>query len=250
MLNQIIIMGRLTRDPELRRTQSGTAVCSFSVAVDRDFKSQSGEKETDFIDVVAWRQTGEFVSKYFTKGRMIVVSGSLQSRKWQDRNGQNRISWEVIADNVYFGDSKRDSAGDMGSSYAAPAYTAPAGDTAPLWAAVPPALPRSTRRTATCRSDVPSAHMKLKKEDTSMAMERENRPARGAGKRRKKVCQFCVDKCECIDYKDAAKLRRFISERSKILPRRTTGTCAMHQRQLTEAIKRARQIALLPFVTE
>ena len=77
MLNQIIIMGRLTRDPELRRTQSGTAVCSFSVAVDRDFKSQSGEKETDFIDVVAWRQTGEFVSKYFTKGRMIVVSGSL-----------------------------------------------------------------------------------------------------------------------------------------------------------------------------
>ena len=83
-----------------------------------------------------------------------------------------------------------------------------------------------------------------------MAMERENRPARGAGKRRKKVCQFCVDKCECIDYKDAAKLRRFISERSKIRPRRTTGTCAMHQRQLTEAIKRARQIALLPFVTE
>ena len=127
MLNQIIIMGRLTRDPELRRTQSGTAVCSFSVAVDRDFKSQSGEKETDFIDVVAWRQTGEFVSKYFTKGRMIVVSGSLQSRKWQDRNGQNRISWEVIADNVYFGDSKRDSVGDMGGSYAAPAYTAPAG---------------------------------------------------------------------------------------------------------------------------
>ena len=117
MLNQIIIMGRLTRDPELRRTQSGTAVCSFSVAVDRDFKSQSGEKETDFIDVVAWRQTGEFVSKYFTKGRMIVVSGSLQSRKWQDRNGQNRISWEVIADNVYFGDSKRDSAGDTGGSY-------------------------------------------------------------------------------------------------------------------------------------
>ena len=164
MLNQIIIMGRLTRDPELRRTQSGTAVCSFSVAVDRDFKSQSGEKETDFIDVVAWRQTGEFVSKYFTKGRMIVVSGSLQSRKWQDRNGQNRISWEVIADNVYFGDSKRDSAGDMGGSYAAPAYTAPAGGySAPVGGGAPPALPRSTRRTATCRSDVPSAHMKLYK---------------------------------------------------------------------------------------
>ena len=83
-----------------------------------------------------------------------------------------------------------------------------------------------------------------------MAMERENRAPRGAGRKRRKVCQFCVDKCEYIDYKDAAKLRRFISDRSKILPRRTTGTCAMHQRQLTEAIKRARQIALLPFVTE
>ena len=127
MLNKIFIMGRLTRDPELRRTQNGTAVTSFTLAVDRDFKNADGTKDTDFIDVVAWRNTAEFVSKYFSKGRMIVVSGSLQSRKWQDRNGQNRISWEVIADNVYFGDSKRDSAGDMGGSYAAPAYTAPAG---------------------------------------------------------------------------------------------------------------------------
>lgn len=127
MLNKIFIMGRLTRDPELRRTQNGIAVTSFTLAVDRDFKNADGTKDTDFIDVVAWRNTAEFVSKYFSKGRMIVVSGSLQSRKWQDRNGQNRISWEVIADNVYFGDSKRDSAGDMGGSYAAPAYTAPAG---------------------------------------------------------------------------------------------------------------------------
>ena len=130
MLNRITIMGRLVRDPELRRTQSGTAVCSFTVAVDRDFQSKDGaEKQTDFIDVVAWRQTGEFVSKYFAKGRMIVVSGSLQSRKWQDRNGQNRISWEVIADNVYFGDSKRDGAERSGdySNYSTPSYNAPAG---------------------------------------------------------------------------------------------------------------------------
>ena len=126
MLNQIIIMGRLTRDPELRRTQSGTAVCSFSVAVDRDFKSQSGEKETDFIDVVAWRSTAEFVAKYFTKGRMAIVEGRLQIRPWTDKDGNNRRSAEVVADNIYFGDSKRDSAGDMGG-YSAPAYTAPAG---------------------------------------------------------------------------------------------------------------------------
>ena len=114
MLNKIFIMGRLTRDPELRRTQSGTPVTSFSLAVDRDFKSQSGEKETDFIDVVAWRQTAEFVARYFTKGRMAVVEGRLQIRDWQDRDGNKRRSAEVVADNVYFGDSKRDNA-DGGS---------------------------------------------------------------------------------------------------------------------------------------
>ena len=109
MLNHITIMGRLTRDPELRRTGSGIAVASFTVAVDRDFSGrEGGEKETDFIDCVAWRQTGEFVSKYFTKGRMIVVSGRLQVRSWVDKDGNKRRSTEVIADNCYFGDSKRD----------------------------------------------------------------------------------------------------------------------------------------------
>lgn len=107
MLNKIILMGRLTHDPELRHTQSGTAVASFSLAVDRDFKSPSGEKETDFIDIVAWRHTGEFVSRYFTKGRMAVVEGRLQMRDWTDRDGNKRRSAEVVADSVYFGDSKR-----------------------------------------------------------------------------------------------------------------------------------------------
>ena len=131
MLNKIFLMGRLTRDPELRRTQSGTAVTSFSLAVDRDFKSQAGEKETDFIDVVAWRNTAEFVSRYFTKGRMAVVEGRLQIRDWTDKDGGKRRSAEVVAENVYFGDSKRDSAGDFGAApaYGAPAhaYTAPVG---------------------------------------------------------------------------------------------------------------------------
>ena len=108
MLNNIFLTGRLTRDPARRRTQSGTAVTSFSLAVDRDFKSQSGEKETDFIDIVAWRSTAEFVSKYFTKGRMAVVEGRLQIRDWTDKDGGKRRSAEVVADNVYFGDSKRD----------------------------------------------------------------------------------------------------------------------------------------------
>lgn len=109
MLNSVIIMGRLTRDPELRRTQGGTAVTSFTMAVDRDFKSQSDEKETDFIDVVAWRNTGEFAAKYLAKGRMAAVEGRIQVRDWQDKDGNRRKSVEVVADNVYFADSKRDS---------------------------------------------------------------------------------------------------------------------------------------------
>lgn len=139
MLNHIVLMGRLTRDPELRRTGSGIAVASFTLAVDRDFTAQGAEKETDFIDIVAWRNTAEFVSKYFVKGRMAVVSGRLQIRNWNDKDGNKRRSAEIVADNVYFGDSKRDSAPESapGGSYApaqgfsAPA-TAPASDFAML----------------------------------------------------------------------------------------------------------------------
>ena len=127
MLNRIILMGRLTRDPELRHTQAGTPVASFSLAVDRDFRSRDGgERTTDFIDIVAWRNTAEFVSKYFTKGRMAVVEGRLQIRDWTDRDGGKRRSAEVVADNIYFGDSKRD--GDSGGSgFARPAAPAPVG---------------------------------------------------------------------------------------------------------------------------
>ena len=134
MLNHITIMGRLTRDPELRRTGSGIAVASFTVAVDRDFGGRDGgEKETDFIDCVAWRQTGEFVSKYFTKGSMIVVSGRLQIRNWNDKEGNKRRTAEVVADNVYFGESRRSAESNAsyggntygGNSYGN-AYNAPA----------------------------------------------------------------------------------------------------------------------------
>ena len=123
MLNHIVIMGRLTRDPELRRTGTGTAVTSFSVAVDRDFGGRDGgERETDFIDCVAWRSTGEFVSKYFTKGSMIVVSGRLQIRNWNDKEGNKRRSAEVVADNVYFGESKRTDRSSGGYDAPAPSY--------------------------------------------------------------------------------------------------------------------------------
>ena len=108
MLNRVCIMGRITRDLELRRTQDGTAVTSFTVAVDDDFKSKAtGEKKTYFLDVVAWRQSAEFVCQYFGKGRMVVVEGKLTVHDWKDKDGNNRRNTEIIADNIYFGDSKR-----------------------------------------------------------------------------------------------------------------------------------------------
>ena len=142
-LNRVLIMGRLGRDPELRRTQAGTAVASFSLAVDRGFKDKTtGERACDWIDVVAWRQTGEFAARYLTKGRMVVVEGRLQMRDWTDKDGNKRTSAEVVADNVYFGDSKRDgegggySAGYSQGGYAAGGYSAPA---APSGYGAPPA---------------------------------------------------------------------------------------------------------------
>ncbi len=122
MLNHIVIMGRLTRDPELRRTGSGIAVASFRVAVDRDFAPKDGsERKADFIDCVAWRQTGEFISKYFSKGRMIVVDGRLEMRDWTDKDGNKRTSAEIVVANAYFGDSKRDS-DSSNSSYGGNSY--------------------------------------------------------------------------------------------------------------------------------
>ena len=122
MLNHITIMGRLTRDPELRRTGSGIAVTNFCVAVDRDYVSKDGgERKTDFINCFAWRSTGEFIAKYFTKGRMIVVDGRLEMRDWTDKDGNKRTSAEINVDNAYFGDSKRD--GDNGGSYGGNNYS-------------------------------------------------------------------------------------------------------------------------------
>ena len=120
MLNHIDVMGRLVRDPELRYTQSNTPVTSFTIAVDRDFgKTESGDRQTDFIDCVAWRSTAEYINKYFTKGRMVVVSGRLQLREWVDKNENKRRSAEVVVDNIYFGDSRRDGdAADSRSSFA------------------------------------------------------------------------------------------------------------------------------------
>lgn len=117
MLNHITIMGRLTRDPELRRTNTGKAVANFTLAVDRDYAEKGAERETDFIECVAWRGTAEFVDKYFGRGQMAVVSGRLQIRDWEDKGGNRRRSAEVVADNVYFGEQKRDAGANGAPSY-------------------------------------------------------------------------------------------------------------------------------------
>lgn len=119
-LNHIVLMGRMVKDPELKQTQSGVSVCNFTIAVDRDYKN-GDEKVADFVDCVVWRNSADFVSKYMKKGRMVVVSGSLQSRKWQDKEGNNRTSWEVQAQNVYFADSKKDGDSSSGGGSSAPA---------------------------------------------------------------------------------------------------------------------------------
>lgn len=150
MLNHIVIMGRLTRDPELRRTGSGLAVASFSVAVERDYPDQqTGKREVDFIDCVAWRQTGEFVSKWFTKGSMIVVSGRLQIRPWTDKDGNKRRTAEIVADNVYFGESKKDREANNVGIPSANAYSNPYSTGTPNYGAyptnyVPPVKPAVT----------------------------------------------------------------------------------------------------------
>ena len=139
MMNRVIMMGRLTKDPELRRTGSGVAVASFSVAVDRDYGPKDGEKVTDFFDCVAWRQTGEYISKYFTKGRMIVLEGRLERREWTDKNGQKRTSVEINVESAYFGDSKKNQQGQDTSganayganAYGAGSYAAPPAAAAP-----------------------------------------------------------------------------------------------------------------------
>ena len=121
MLNKIFLQGRLVADPELRHTQNGVAVASFRLAVDRDFKDrETGERKADFINVVAWRQTGEFVSRFLTKGRLAVVEGKLQTRDYTDRDGNRRVAAEVVANNIYFGDSRRDSQPAGGAPYGAP----------------------------------------------------------------------------------------------------------------------------------
>ena len=252
-------MGRLVADPELRHTPNGVATCTFRIAVDRSFVRAGEERKADFIDIVVWRQTAEFVCKYFHKGNLIAVDGSIQTRTYEDKTGNKRYAFEVVANNVHFTGEKSGSTGGQGG-YGAPApMQAPAARPAPAepvsyaagsaddFAVIDDGeIYRLARRT--CRRALPL----LRQGENIMRTGRDRQDSRGGRPRgrRKKVCSFCVDRIDHIDYKDIPRLRKYISERAKIIPRRVTGTCAFHQRELTVAIKRARHVALLPYVSD
>lgn len=135
MFNKAIVMGRLTADPELRQTPNGISVTSFSIAVARQFSGKTGERVTDFLDIVAWRQTAEFVCRYFKKGRPILIEGSIQTRTYQDKTGNNRRAWEIVADSAHFADSKPNEDG----GYAQPSYGQSSGNEPPAMQAPAPA---------------------------------------------------------------------------------------------------------------
>ena len=227
-MNKVILMGRLTRDVEMRQTPNGVSLARFSIAVNRRFAGKDAQQQADFINCVAWRQTGEFIARYFQKGSMIAVVGSIQSRSWDGNDGKKQYATEVVVDEAYFTGSRAESGTQGGGNYQNQGFNQ-GGFNAP--------------QSQPAQGSEPNFG-----DDFDMA-ERNDRPQR-ARRPKKKVCMFCVDKVEHIDYKDTAKLRRYVTERGKIVPRRISGNCAKHQRQLTTAIKRARIIALLPFVAE
>src|SRR5262249_6709017 len=224
-LNKVFLMGNLTRTPELRYTPSGTAVADLRLAVNRNYTTQSGEKrdEVCFLTVVVWGKQAESCGEYLDKGSPIMVEGRLQTRDWETKDGQKRNVVEVVAERVQFMGRGKSAAGGPGAPEAVEASAGEGNDEVPFYA-------------------------------SSSQEDREIPPASKPVKRRRfgrrKVCKFCMDKVQLIDYKDVRRLKNFVSERGKITPRRISGSCARHQRQLTRAIRRARTVALLAQISE
>ncbi len=206
-LNKVLLIGNLTRPPELRYTPSGTAVADLRLAVNRNYTTQGGEKreEATFLTVVVWSKQAESCGEYLDKGSQVFVEGRLQTRDWEGKDGQKRTVTEVVAERVQF--MSRGKGTPAAAVSSAPAF---AGDEV-----------------------IPTPQKPVKR--------------RRFGRR--KVCKFCADKVDLVDYKDVRRLRNFVTERGKIIPRRISGSCARHQRQLTHAIKRARTVALIPYVS-
>ena len=245
-MNKVILMGRLTRDPEIRYSQGDnpTAVARYTLAVDRRFRrGGDGEQTADFIGCVAFGRSAEFAEKYFHQGLKVIVTGRIQTGSYTNRDGQKVYTTDVVVEDQEFAESKAASdANSGGFRAAAPSPApAPAADAGDGFMNIPDGIDE----------ELPFNQ----KGEAIMAYDKAARPEGGfrkrpGGRRRKKVCVFCGKENNEIDYKDVAKLRKYISERGKILPRRITGNCAKHQRALTVAIKRARHIALMPYVQD
>ena len=241
-MNKAVLVGRLTRDPEVRYSQGDntTAVARYTVAVDRRFK-RDGEPTADFIPCVVFGRSAEFAEKYFRQGMRVSVSGRIQTGSYTNKDGMKVYTTEVIVEEQEFAESRAESEANRGmyqQSAPSPAPSAPAGDGfMNIPDGIDEELPFNQERRII------------------MAYEKGSRPEggfkrRGPARRRKKVCVFCGKENNEINYKDVAKLKKYVSERGKILPRRITGNCAKHQRALTVAIKRARHIALMPYVQD
>ena len=245
---KVMIIGNLGRDPEMRYTPSGQAVTQFTVAVNQSTKNQqTGEwvEETDWFRVSVFGDRAERAAEQLRKGNQVFVEGRFQTRECEDKDGQKRTSLDVTADNV-ISLEKRPREDDGRRS---PALPSPAGAAAPAAAAAPaggepPGHPPTTPTSTTFPSDpgdptTDAPRIRAKKRDDFYR-----------DRRRRKVCAFCADKTVQIDYKEVNRLRRYLSERAKIEPRRKTGTCAGHQRELAVALKRARHVALLPYAPQ
>ena len=242
-MNKVVLVGRLTRDPEVRYSQgnNATAVARYTVAVDRRFK-RDGEPTADFIPCVVFGRSAEFAEKYFRQGMRVSISGRIQTGSYTNKDGVKVYTTEVIVEEQEFAESRAESDANRANfqHQAAPAPSADAGDG---FMNIPEGI------------DDVLPFNSVGKEITIMAYEKGSRPEggfkrRGPVRRRKKVCVFCGKENNEIDYKDVAKLKKYVSERGKILPRRITGNCAKHQRALTVAIKRARHISLMPYVQD
>ena len=241
-INRVVISGNLTKDPELRQLPSGNSVCKLRMAVNTRIKDRDSGQWTDkpnYFDVTVWGGQGESVARYLQRGCGLLVDGRLEWREWDAQDGTKRQAVEIIAENTQF----------MGRATAAVAAAAAA--SARPATSRPPALRPCRRRrrsptTTTSRSDEGLIDV-ARARPTSKTSTKRRGPGSAAGGGKRKICHFCKDKVEEVDYKNANALRRYISEKGKIRSRRITGACRRHQRQVAVAIKRAREMALLPY---
>ena len=241
-INRVVLVGNLTRDPELRHTPSGMAVCSLRIAVNtrrKDGATGEWTEKPNYFDITVWGNQGENCAQYLAKGRPVAIDGRLEWREWDAQDGTKRQAVEVIADTVQFLGG-RDGGGSSGGGAAATSSCPRARRAAPT--------PTSRAPTTTFRSKETALGSTEENSDRDRSSSRGGKRTAPAGPGRRKSCFFCKSKVDEVDYKNVNELRRYVSEKGKIRNRRISGACRRHQRQVAVAVKRARELALLPYV--